>query len=96
MNDEYIWDLVNEVLQTLKFMLTCITLHLHVLSLVMQLYARLKAHKFILTSVLNVTRYQINLDIGTKHRVAFGKFDPINENRKIGTAGGPVERNSLL
>jgi hypothetical protein len=67
-------------------MLACIAFHLHTLSLVMQLYARLEAHKLVLTSVLDVARYQIHLDIGTKHGIAFGKVYPVNKNGKIGIA----------
>jgi hypothetical protein len=83
MNDQNVGHLIDQVFQVLIFMLALVAFHLHVLGLVVLPYTRLKAHEFILTGVLDITRYQIHFDIRTKHWVAFREIYPIDENWEI-------------
>ncbi len=54
MDDENIWNFIDEVFETLKLIFACIAFHLHALSLVMELDAGLEGHKLILPGVLDV------------------------------------------
>lgn len=53
-DDENIWNFIDEVFETLKLIFACIAFHLHALSLVMELDAGLEGHKLILPGVLDV------------------------------------------